>query len=272
MFTPPVRAADVSTAWLEAVRGLDALAPRRAALHTMITIEDPAAEDREIRADADRLLKELELAPIETVANTIFPAKLAVASGSHEELVRRYRAIYPELRSRCHANARGTYFGRLVAYRSAAHPDDYDQLGEIIRRLSLEHARANAKTALYEATVCEAGEPEDGPEEEFAAHESALIFTPGRDKLPVGGFPCLSHCSFQLDRDARLHLLAHYRSHYLIERGYGNYLGLGRLQAYLCEQTGLGLGTLTVVAGYAQIETRTTKLRPLLARQTPLFA
>lgn len=271
MFTPPVRAANLSTAWLEAVRGLDALAPRRAALHTMVTIEDPTVEDLEIRADADRLLKELGLAPIETVANTIFPLGLAASSGSHEALVQRYRALYPELKSRYHANARGTYFGRLVAYPSATHPEGYDQLGEIIHRLSLEHARANAKTALYEATVREAGGPEDGPEEEFAAPESAMIFTPGRDKLPVGGFPCLSHCSFQLDRDARLHLLAHYRSHYLIERGYGNYIGLGRLQAYLCEQTGLGLGTLTVVAGYAQVE-RTTKLRPLLARQTPLFA
>lgn len=275
MFTSPVRADDVSHAWLEAVRGLDAIAPKRAALHTMVTIENPIVEDADIRADADRLLKEFELAPIETVANTIFPQQLANASSNHEELVRRYRAIYPELKKRWHPNARGTYFGRLVAYQTAAHPDGYDQLGEIIHRLTLEHARSNGKTAIYEASLREADEPEMEPDEdvadEFAADASALIFTPGRDKLPVGGFPCLSHCSFQLDRDARLHALAHYRSQYLIERGYGNYLGLGRLLAYLCEQTGLGLGTLTVVAGYAQIETKTTKLRPLLARQPSLF-
>ncbi len=189
--------------------------------------------------------------------------------------MRRYRAIYPELRRRWHTNTTGTYFGRLVAYPAAAHPDGFDQLGEIIHRLTVEHSRANAKTALYEASLEEVGTSERGPDgqdvEDPAASAGAVIFAPGRDRLPVGGFPCLSHCSFQLDRNARVHALAHYRSQYLVERAYGNYLGLGRLLAYVCAQTGLGLGTLTVVAGYAQVDAGRTKIRPILARQGALF-
>ena len=68
------------------------------------------------------------------------------------------------------------------------------------------------------------------------------------------GFPCLSHCSFQLDANGRVNLLATYRSQYLVQRGYGNYLGLGRLLAYVAAQTELSVGQLTVVAGLAHLE------------------
>lgn len=270
MIVPAVHAPDISRAWIDAVRAVDAV-PDRRALHTVVAIEDPTAENNAIRAEADRLLEQLKYPPIETVANTIFPQQLAATSRDHNELVRRYRAIYPELRRRWHANAAGTYFGRLVAYPDAPGADLYDQLGEIIRKLEREHARNNAKTALYEASLCEVGVPEDAEPTDDVEGANAMIYAPGRDKLPVGNFPCLSHCSFQLDRGGRLHSLAQYRSQYLVQRAYGNYLGLGRLLAYLCEQTGLQVGTLTVVAGYAQIEKGTSRLRPILARQIPAF-
>jgi thymidylate synthase len=60
-------------------------------------------------------------------------------------------------------------------------------------------------------------------------------------------------CSFQLDHN-HLHLVAHYRSQYLVQRGYGNYLGLGRLLGYVAEATGLLAGELMVVAGYIAVD------------------
>lgn len=84
---------------------------------------------------------------------------------------------------------------------------------------------------------------------------------------------CLSHCSFQLDRTGKVHALATYRSHFMTERAYGNYLGLGRLLGYVSAQSGLRPGTLCVVAGYAQIEPGTiTLVRPLLSESVPLFS
>lgn len=56
------------------------------------------------------------------------------------------------------------------------------------------------------------------------------------------GFPCLSHCAFQIDTDGHVHLLATYRSQFLVERGYGNYLGLGRLLAHVARHTGCRSG------------------------------
>ena len=272
MVASPVHAEDVSSAWVQALSALNALAPRRSSLHTVVTIDNPTAEDPVIRKDVDQLLDNLAMQPIETVANTIFPVQMAATSHDHAELVRRYRTLYPLLRTRWHLNSHGTYFGRLVAYPTSSQQDGYDQLGEVIRKIELEHTRGNAKTALYEAVVAHADDrtESDADEGESGTLSRALmVYSPTKDKLPVGGFPCLSHCSFQLDRDGRVHALAQYRSQYLVQRAYGNYLGLGRLLAYVCERTGRELGQLTVTAGYAQIEPKATRrVRELLARHT----
>jgi hypothetical protein len=51
----------------------------------------------------------------------------------------------------------------------------------------------------------------------------------------------------------------------MVKRAYGNYVGLGRLLAYVAEEAGLWTGQLTVVAGLAQIEPPTLGLRELVA-------
>lgn len=272
MFVSPVHAPDVATAWLEALRIVYA-SPDRKALHTYVAIDNPIAEDADLRLQADRIMAEYGMAPIDTVANTIFPAALARLCTSHEELVTRYREIYPTLRARWRQNKDGTYFGRLVAHPAAGEPDGFDQLGAVIRKLRTEHAhtQGGAKTAVYEAATIAVNDAEP-PTDIDGAAASAGIYAPARDKLPVGGFPCLSHCSFQLDRDGRVHLLAQYRSQYLVQRGYGNYLGLGRLLAHVCQHTGLLPGRLTVTAGYAQIEvSRPRKIASLIAQPNSLF-
>jgi hypothetical protein len=50
--------------------------------------------------------------------------------------------------------------------------------------------------------------------------------------------------------------MAHYRSQLMIERAYGNYLGLGQLLSYIAAQAGLRCGELTVTAGYAVLDYR----------------
>jgi thymidylate synthase len=67
------------------------------------------------------------------------------------------------------------------------------------------------------------------------------------------GFPCLSLASFHLDVDT-VHLAAHYRNQSVIERAYGNYLGLGRLHAYVAKSCGLHVGELLVVSGHIELE------------------
>jgi hypothetical protein len=255
MRTVNVAGPDISVAWLMACKVILENPP--VAYHTVVRIENPLGENPVIRSEVERILAAHALQPVSTVANTIFPAAIARASHDHRELSRRYVAMLPTLKRLSPKNDRGTYFGRLVAFPSSAGP--VNQLDVIITRLGKEGAKAGSGTgplsAAYEAAFVDPG-PEavdgyTGPPITGAAQVQA----PRRDRR-FPGFPCLSHCSFQLDREGALHAMAHYRSQLMVERAYGNYAGLGLLLGYIAEQAGLRCGVLTVTAGYAHLEYR----------------
>lgn len=261
MISFDVTGRDVTRAWIAACNALDRKDnPSRTALHTVVRITDPTTDDADFRTELDRLRTAKRHEPIETVASTLFPATLAGRVNDHTELVTRYRAMYPRLK-RYPGNAHGTYFGRLVAYPSAK-KTEIDQVGNIISRLRKQASIKGPMTAAYEADLAH---PADGePPAELLVHAA------DRDNL-YRGFPCLSHCSFQLDRDGHVHAAVLYRSHYMFERAYGNYLGLGRLLAYIAERADLAAGTLTVMAGHAHLDGPINSLRPLLS-DTPHLA
>ncbi|GAA2735277.1 hypothetical protein [Streptomyces nogalater] len=254
---------DVAHAWVAACNALDRKDnPGRTGLHTVVRITDPTSDDAALRSELDRLRTAHGLWPLETVASTLFPATLAARCAGPDELAERYRRMYQAIR-RYPGNQRGTYFGRLVSY-PAASKTGVDQLGTVIARLRSQ-AAGNRIAAAYEIDLAA---PADAHEDTGA---DLLVHTAGKDNSYIG-FPCLSHISLQLDRDLRVHAMALYRSHYMFERAYGNYLGLGRLLAYIAQEAGLSCGTLTVVAGHAQLDGPITQLRPLLSGTSRLAA
>ncbi len=248
-----VHGTTMSEAWLNAVQVVDA-APQRRLFHLVTRINDPVTEEPRIRNAADILLRDLDLAPVDTVANTIFPAGLAATSAGPGELAQRYRRMYPVVRRLHKSNRKGTYFGRIVAHPAA--DGERDQLADLIERLSTEMRTPGPKSARYEVNISGAGElartAEVCPMAEPADGGPIHVYAAGRDTSPMG-FPCLSFCSFQLDADT-LHMIAQYRYQYLVERGYGNYLGLGRLLGYVCAAVGLHPGQLTIIAGVAAVD------------------
>lgn len=258
---------DVSSAWLAACRAMSEGSP--VAYHTVVRIGDPLAEDPAIRAAVDSILSVTGKQSVKTVANTIFPQALATTSRDHRDLARRYLDTLPALRRLSRANQYGTYFSRLVSYPGPGGP--VNQLGAIITRLRNETSKAGTGTgpltAAYEAAFDVAGYGDGQAQEGCVAALHAPVRVPGQDSR-VRGFPCLSHCSFQLDRAGALHGMAHYRSHFMVERAYGNYVGLGRLLGYIAGQAGLCPGELTVTAGYATLDQR-RRLGPLLAAPVP---
>ena len=259
-----ITGASVSEAWLNAVVALRGMR-ERTACHLVVRVTDPVAENAGVRAAADELSAQLGYPSVRTVANTIFPQQLARFCRDVTELGDRYRAMYPTIRSLVKANRHGTYFGRLVAYPDGSDAG-FDQLADLIRKLGVELLAPGPKSARYEidleapapapTTTPTADPPADGedpaPDPGLVAGLAAPVYVPGSDTSPMG-FPCLSFCSFQLDHGV-LHLVAHYRRQHLIERGYGNYLGLGQLLGYVAEQVGLEPGQLMVVAGVATVD------------------
>ncbi|MBN6040066.1 hypothetical protein [Amycolatopsis sp. 195334CR] len=255
--------------------------PDRKLLHLIVQIDEPGVEDPLVRGQVDALLAQRKLDPVATVVNTVFPASLAAASDSPQHLADRYRSMYRRIRREHPANRSGTYFGRLVEHPTDGSP--VDQLNRMINRLrSYGHKRASAAT-VYEGSLSIAvPEPRTGETDELTLGTaetsedgtrglSAPFYSPRTDSMPLG-FPCLAHISFQHTGD-RLHAIAHYRSQYLVQRGYGNYLALGLLQRYIAESAGYRTGTLTVTTGQAEADgTKGDIQRTLDAlTQLPLF-
>lgn len=249
-----VVADNLSQAWLETTKDVQEQGGK--AFHTLTRIENPLAEDASIRHGYDALLRDLRMQSAETVAHTIFPSGPAAESDSPDALVARYVDSYPTLR-RFGPNKKGTYFGRIVAYPSPT--GDLDQLTPLIRKLAQELETPGPMSARYEVGIGAAhdidddtardGEHEEGP---GVAEVAVPIFAPHKD-TGRRAFPCLSLLSFQLNA-GQVHLLAQYRYEYLVEKGYGNYLGLARLLEYVAESVDLTPGQLTVTAGRIQTD------------------
>jgi len=66
-------------------------------------------------------------------------------------------------------------------------------------------------------------------------------------------FPCLTHIDLTLHL-GRLHCMAVYRHQYLIEKAYGNMVGLSALLHFLCQQSGYEPGELVVHATMADAQ------------------
>lgn len=247
MITPVnIEADDLSTAWLATVLSVRA-SPGHTAFHTVTRIRDTSiSEQPRIRKAADDLLDEFGLQPVSTVANTIFPAGLAAQEADASSLSERYIKLYPELKKiRPQKNSKGTYFLRIVSYDNAV--GKVNQLVHVIETLRKEIASGGgAKRARYEITL----EQQDS----FALP----VFDPTHDTSAMA-FPCLSFLSFQIDK-TRLHVVAHYRSQFLVERGYGNYLGIVNLLHYIAKQAGLTPGSATIVVGLAHVDRLRTSL------------
>jgi hypothetical protein len=232
-----VEVGNVSEGWLGACASLLAL-PHRAANHLLIRMNDPLPEVDGIRADADAFLASLRYQPVDEVRNTIFPAAVAADLADPDELSADYVEHYDFIKKL--GSPHGTYFGRMCAYpRNDGAPAN--QLETTTAKL--RRARAGSKwTAVYEIN----------------------IYSELKDSKKQRGFPCMSHLSFHLDGD-RLDCLATYRSHDVILKGYGNYLGLAELQRYMAAATGFVPGELAVVAGHAVLDLSSAKRRELEA-------
>jgi thymidylate synthase len=80
------------------------------------------------------------------------------------------------------------------------------------------------------------------------------IYDPARDAGKPSNRQCLSFLSFKLTDDKVLLLTVMYRNHHYISRGLGNFIGLGRLQAFVADQSGAKLGSLTCISTHAEID------------------
>lgn len=187
-------------------------------------------EDKDIRAELDRLLVTNGMLSVEDVAFTIFPERLwKIARGNRDKLFDMYRDAFPRYQAiNKRANRRGLYFERLTSYGRG--PCDGNQLEWI---LSQFNGRDGVRRSMLQASV----------------------FDPHRDHVADAQlqFPCLQHVSFE-PTPSGLVANAFYATQQLFVKAYGNYLGLAQLAAFMAHEMHINLARVNVFVGVAKLE------------------
>jgi len=194
-------------------------------------------EDGTIRSSLDRTLSLRGLQSAHTVANTIFPRSLWNPAAPRSALFSRYQAILPRLHAASAKNRHGLYFERML---SGGPVGSENQLEFALSAFS---ARAGVRRSILQIGV----------------------FQPARDHSTAAmlGFPCLQHLTFAPTRDG-LNVNAFYATQYMVERAYGNYLGLCRLGQFVAYELSMPLSRVTCYTGIAEVATPKSAIRNLL--------
>lgn len=189
-------------------------------------------EDAAIRHAADQALSKCEKNTVAVSGMTIFPFDLWEHRGRpswekfHPLCVTKF---LPRLKACDARNRLGTYFERMMNFtgQRGGEGKAVDQLGFIIDLLK-KSQRWPRQSALQ-----------------------LSCFDPAKDHTgqPVRGFPCLQQVGLSHDGDKRIAVHAFYPTQYIFDRGYGNYLGLCHLGAYIAHQTGLQFARLNCYIG-----------------------
>lgn len=184
----------------------------------------------------DKLLIDAGKFPLNTVADTIFPAFEYKKHGVRGVFDVYPEEIYPSIKC-VRSNSRGTYAFRMVRGIDPK-GKECNPLKNVLEKLKSQISLSKGKKSVFELSLDEVS--------------TIPIY---RNDSSLMGFPCLSHLSFKLSPDkTSLHLTAIYRSHYYIEKALGNLLGLARLQSFLARELGINSGTLVCHSTLATLE------------------
>ena len=199
---------------------------------TGFSIDGDLAENAGIRGRLDALLEQKGVTiDTETVAFTIFPQEYwELANKNRAEFFSLYRESFTRIQDwKPKHNKRGSYFQRLVDYEG--NDAGHNQLEWILK----EYARSpGQRVSQFQATT----------------------FNPLLDHSRTAQleFPCLQHVSFVPMHDGTLTMNAFYATQQIFRKGYGNYLGLCRLGAFMAGQMGLKLSRVCINVGVAKID------------------
>lgn len=190
------------------------------------------AETTSIRTEIDNLLASSGEQSVEKVAFTIFPQRYwEMAQGDRTRLFEIYQRAFPRFQKlKPRKNAQGLYFERLTMFGPEA-PNQGNQLETILERYN----KHDGKMQRMQLQAC--------------------TYDPRRDQTgtAIQGFPCLQHVTF-VPSGGTLTVNAFYATQQLFVRGYGNFLGLARLGAFMAHEMGLKMQRLNVFAGIEKLD------------------
>jgi hypothetical protein len=253
-----IKPTDLSQAWAELFLHVISSGSTKAST-VLLTLTDfsdgEAIENPVIRGALDSCLSALGKPSIHTVANTIFPINLWVRVGhDRHELYEKYLSNFPRIKSLgCHKNDRGTYFQRLIAFGGDV------RKGKRLDQCNgnqLEHVISGYLHSKMRYTMLQAS-----------------IFDPHRDHTisPRLGFPCLQHLQFIPDQQEKTLIVnAYYATQQILEKAYGNYLGICRLSSFMAHEMKLSLDQVNFFIGIAKLDTVPKKSQEIVGLKEKL--
>jgi hypothetical protein len=251
----------ISEAWLLALERV-AANPKGRAVHVVSTVTEPGSELPAVRHVIDEALERNGYQSVETVAETIFPRSIYSDPGvewmpglmveqersldeAASAMYQAYAEMLPLLRT-AKGNKSGTYFARMITW-PGKEGGGFNQLAARIERLRGEHSAGRNTNNTLDLDISADSDDAEVPLKGLQVYAVT-------DKR-FRGFPCLTHIDLTL-YEGRLHAAAVYRHQYLIEKAYGNMLGLSWLMQFLCQQSGFDLGELVIHATLADAQGR----------------
>lgn len=251
-FTKPLTGENLSNAWakvfIECCTTLDGiLSPAMVHFDVNEEGQDWQLEHQNIRNLLEKRLSEFDIysanqSNIETVAGTIFPESIWKRCGNdRERLFDTYDSMWPSI-EKCGANKHGTYFRRLTGFGDQNTNPKVNQLKAIIEKWNCGN---------HTHSVLQAG-----------------IFDPSLDhrnpNIRIPRFPCLQQVAFHPHGANGKHgmtVVAFYANQLLLEKAYGNYLGLFRLGKFMAGEMGLTLKGVTCITSNLKLIGKSGKKR-----------
>lgn len=245
----------VSEAWLLSLERT-AAAPEGRAVHVISTVTAPGQEIASVRNVLDHALEKAEAQSVQTVAETIFPESLYpdpdldwspqlpaaerdLLDQAAASMYAAYSDMLPLLLS-ANGNHSGTYFSRMISWPGKT-AGGFNQLAARVERLRGERLAGRRTSNTLDMDLAADALADNRADPHDIAGIQVYAATDKRSR----GFPCLTHIDLTLFQ-GRLHATAVYRHQYLIDKAYGNLLGLSWLMHFLCQQSGFELGELVV--------------------------
>lgn len=209
-------------------------------------------EDAAIIEALDECLSTHNEKEVDKVAQTIFPTYMwKIFKDNRQELFDNYIKDIPNIRSAEKPKRPCLYFERLIAFGSGPH--NGNQLEHIISEYnSVYNSDTNPRKGVRRSMF------------------QASIFDPARDHKSDQylHFPCLGHISFvPNNKDKTLVLNAFYATQKILEKSYGNYLGLCRLGNFMAHEMGLEFERMNCFVGVAKLDTVPKKDLKTLVKQ-----
>ncbi len=196
------------------------------------------------------------------VIHTIFPVKHYRNIKNRTELYSKY--LKTHLRSSKISGKKydrwGTYFTRLIWFDTIdqikLHINSSDSLEQIGKIVNSYPGRLNQLESVISALT------------NWKSNEKAALYchisSPMLDTLQPLGLPCLQFIQFTKANDGSIDLTAVYRNHDYFNKALGNFIGLGQLLEFVCNESNKTAGKLNCHSIRAYFRTSKTVLRELL--------